>query len=161
MSLGTLSGLSLAVWRPAGVRNPAPACYRLFFNPFCTWGSLGVLLLAAHLPSDGVGIPVCFFRAMTGLPCPGCGLTRAFSSLLQGRAEAAFAYHPFVFVLLPLSVMMAAHSFLPSNARQRIEAFCDRHDRVLRRSYHGFIYSFLLFGALRMLAYATVGWLPL
>ena len=159
MALGTFSGLASVAWRKPGEQALPPDCYRLFFNPFCTWGSLGVLLLAAHLPPDGAGIPVCFFRAMTGLPCPGCGLTRAFSSLLQGRAEAAFAYHPFVFILLPLSVIMAAHSFLPSNARRGIEVFCDRHDRVLRRGYHGFIYSFLVFGVLRMLAYATAGWL--
>jgi len=157
MASGTFPGLVSALWRPAGARAPAPDCYRLLFNPFATWGSLALLLLVSHLPPDGAGIPVCFFRAVTGLPCPGCGLTRAFSSLLQGRAEAAFAYHPFVFILLPLSVIAAAHNFLPAGVRQRLAEFCGRHDRSLRLCYHGFIYSLLVFGALRMLAYATTG----
>jgi hypothetical protein len=157
MASGTFPGLVSAIWRPAGVHTPAPDCYRLLFNPFATWGSLAMLLLVSHLPPDGAGIPVCFFRAVTGLPCPGCGLTRAFSSLLQGRAEAAFAYHPFVFILLPLSVIAAAHNFLPAGVRQQLAEFCGRHDRIIRLGYHGFIYSLLVFGVLRMLVYATAG----
>lgn len=157
MASTTFSGLTSAFWRPAGLRSPAPDCYRLLFNPFATWGSLAMLALVSHLPPDGAGVPICFFRAVTGLPCPGCGLTRAFSSLLQGRAEAAFAYHPFVFILLPMSVVAVAHNFLPAGVRQQLRDFCGRHDRILRLCYHGFIYSFLVFGVLRMLAYATAG----
>ena len=160
MALGPFSGLSSAAWRPAGVRTPAPDCYRLLFNPFAAWGALAMLLLVAHLPPDGAGVPVCLFRALSGLPCPGCGLTRALSSLLQGHPGAAFAYHPFAFLVLPLFLMLAAHNFLPLAARQRLQAFCGEHDRLIRRGYHGFIYAFLTFGFLRLMAYATVGWLP-
>ena len=116
-----------------------------------------MLLLVAHLPPDGAGVPVCLFRALTGLPCPGCGLTRALSSLIQGHPAAAFSYHPFAFIVLPLFAMLAAHNFLPPSARQRLEAFCDRHDRLIRRGYHGFIYTFVAFGVLRTLAYAIAG----
>jgi uncharacterized protein DUF2752 len=116
------------------------------------------LPLAAVLPSDGAGIPVCLFHSLTGLPCPGCGLTRAFSSLLHGQVAAAFAYHPFVFLLLPLFVIMAAHNFLPAGARQSLETLCRTHDRVLRSGYYGVIYSFVAFGVLRMLACAVGGW---
>ncbi|HYX69022.1 MAG TPA: DUF2752 domain-containing protein [Terriglobales bacterium] len=137
---------------------PVP-CYRLLFNRFCTLGALLALPLAAVLPSDGAGIPVCLFHSLTGLPCPGCGLTRAFSSLLHGQGAAAFTYHPFVFLLLPLFVIMAAHNFLPAGARQGLEKFCRSHDRIIRSGYYGVIYSFVLFGVVRMLAYAAGGWL--
>ena len=149
-SLGTRSALLPAA--------PVPT-YRLLFNRFCTVGALLALPLAALLPSDGAGIPVCLFHSLTGLPCPGCGLTRAFSSLLHGQVAAAFAYHPFVFLLLPLFAIMAAHNFLPARARQGLEKFCRTHDWVIRSGYHGVIYSFVLFGILRMLAYAAGGWL--
>lgn len=157
MSLGTFSGLVSGAWRPASVRTPAPDCYRLLFNPFATWGSLGMLLLVSHLPPDGAGVPVCLFQALSGLPCPGCGLTRALSSLVQGNAAAAFDYHPFAFLFLPLFMIAAAHNFLPAGVRQEIAGFCGRHDRSIRLGYHGFIYALLVFGALRMLAYAATG----
>jgi len=139
------------------VRTAAPDCYRLLSNPFATWGSLALLFLVSHLPPGGAGVPVCLFRALSGLPCPGCGLTRALSSLLDGRAAAAFAYHPFVFILLPLFVLMAAHNFLPQTARQRLEVFCGEHDRLIRRGCYGFLYSFVTFGILRTLGHALVG----
>lgn len=38
---------------------------------------------------------VCLFRHATGLPCPGCGLSRSVAALLHLDVAAAFAYHPF------------------------------------------------------------------
>ncbi len=157
MSLGTFAGLASAGWSRFGERGTAPPAYRLLFNPFATWGSLGMLLLVSHLPPDGAGVPVCLFQAMSGLPCPGCGLTRALSSLVQGDPAAAFSYHPFAFIVLPLFLTLAVHNFLPVPARQRLQAFCGRHERLIRRGYHGFIYSFVAFGVLRMLAFAVAG----
>ncbi|MCU0961961.1 MAG: DUF2752 domain-containing protein [Pirellulaceae bacterium] len=47
------------------------------------------------LPQLGITIPAtCRFRQFTGVPCPGCGLTRAFISLAHGRLSAAWSYHP-------------------------------------------------------------------
>ena len=43
---------------------------------------------------------LCPFRALTGLPCPGCGMTRAFCSMGHGDLSGAFGYNalaPFVF----------------------------------------------------------------
>lgn len=157
MASSTFPGVVSALWRPAGVRTPAPDSYRLLFNPFATWGSLAMLFLISLLPPDGAGVPVCLFRALSGLPCPGCGLTRALSSLIQGHPAAAFSYHPFAFIVLPLFLMLAVHNFLPLPARQRLQAFCGRHEGTIRRGYYGFIYTFVAFGVLRMLAYAIAG----
>jgi len=38
--------------------------------------------------------PACPFHAASGLPCPGCGMTRAFLLLGQLRIGAALAAHP-------------------------------------------------------------------
>ena len=155
MASVTFPGLVSALWRPAGVRTPAPDCYRLLFNPFATWGSLAMVLVVSVLPPAGAGIRVCLFQALSGLPCPGCGLTRALSSLIQGYPGAAFSYHPFAFIVLPLFLLLALHNFVPQSVRQRVQAFCGAHDRLIRRGYHGFIYAFVAFGVLRMLAYAA------
>jgi hypothetical protein len=41
------------------------------------------------------------FKWMTGLPCPGCGMTRACLHVLSGNFEEAFYYHP-LFWLVPI-----------------------------------------------------------
>lgn len=66
-----------------------------------TFLGLGALLLAsACLPLPGAdgrigGLPsVCPFYLLTGLPCPGCGLTRAFVCLGHGRLTESLHWHP-------------------------------------------------------------------
>jgi len=51
-------------------------------------------------PKDLPGVVLCPFRALTGIPCPGCGMTRAFCSIGHGDVSGAFGYNalaPFVF----------------------------------------------------------------
>lgn len=58
-----------------------------------------VLLIAFLLPmpQNGTiaGLPsVCTFHLTTGLPCPGCGLTRSVVSCAHGHWAEAIHYHP-------------------------------------------------------------------
>lgn len=46
--------------------------------------------------------PLCPSAGMLGLPCPGCGLTRATLLLAQGEFTRAFALHPLVIPLAPI-----------------------------------------------------------
>jgi hypothetical protein len=48
---------------------------------------------------------ICTLRIIAGIPCPGCGLTRAFFLLLQGKVKDAFVMHPF---WLPVLVIFVA-----------------------------------------------------
>lgn len=51
-------------------------------------------------PGELPGVVLCPFRAVTGIPCPGCGMTRAFCALGHGDLSGAFGYNalaPFVF----------------------------------------------------------------
>lgn len=55
--------------------------------------ALGLRLLgwlAPWLPP----LPGCPLKALTGLPCATCGLTRCFLALGQGRWAEAFHWHP-------------------------------------------------------------------
>lgn len=45
----------------------------------------------------------CPFDYFLGIPCPGCGMTRAFLALLRLDFEEAFYYHP----LFPLVIVAA------------------------------------------------------
>lgn len=41
--------------------------------------------------------PACLFRQAFHIPCPGCGMTRAFRSLLAGDFYGAWVYNPLIF----------------------------------------------------------------
>lgn len=51
-----------------------------------------------------LGFPLCPMAASLGVPCPGCGLTRATLALLRGDIRAALHFHPLVWLLTPLFV---------------------------------------------------------
>ena len=44
-------------------------------------------------PADEGGFVLCVFRRATGLPCPGCGLTRSFCAIAKGGIERGFDFH--------------------------------------------------------------------
>lgn len=46
----------------------------------------------------------CPFKYLTGLDCPGCGLTRAFLSAFRLDFKAAFNYHP-LFLLIGIELL--------------------------------------------------------
>lgn len=46
--------------------------------------------------------PLCPTAFFWGIPCPGCGLTRATLALVHGHFAQAFRYHPLVLVFAPL-----------------------------------------------------------
>ena len=48
----------------------------------------------------GYGIP-CPIRLITGLQCPGCGVSRMLSSIIKLNFTDAFDYHPVLFTSLP------------------------------------------------------------
>ncbi len=48
----------------------------------------------------GFGIP-CFIRALTGIECPGCGVTRMLIALIRLDFKASFGFNPVVFCALP------------------------------------------------------------
>lgn len=43
-----------------------------------------------------------------GVPCPGCGMSRAAMSLMRGDFAGAFAWHPGIYVLIFLALLFAA-----------------------------------------------------
>lgn len=62
-------------------------------------GAAGLALLHFWTPSEEVRSSICLSRRLLGLPCPGCGMTRALAHLAKGEWRAALAAHPFAPVL--------------------------------------------------------------
>lgn len=77
-------------------------------------------------PSDLPGVVLCPFRALTGLPCAGCGMTRAFCSLGHGDLAGAFGYNalsPFVFAA---ALLLWAHALATVLKLERPRAALER-----------------------------------
>jgi hypothetical protein len=59
-------------------------------------------LIAAAAAVLWLGAPICPTALFLGIPCPGCGLTRATLALVSGDIASAFRLHPLVPILAPL-----------------------------------------------------------
>lgn len=60
----------------------------------------GAAYVAANDPSSGGTFLPCPFRSLTGLWCPGCGMTRATHHLLRGDVTQALRYNAFVIAII-------------------------------------------------------------
>jgi hypothetical protein len=100
--------------------------------------SLGVTALAAAqvaAVSAGVGGWPCPLKSALGIPCPGCGLTRASVALLRGEFAAAFSYHAFAPLLLLGLAAFAVAGVLPAAQRDAFAGLAWRVERHTRAAY--------------------------
>jgi hypothetical protein len=84
------------------------------------WRALGVFVVVAlGIAAVRFDVPLCPTALLFGIPCPGCGLTRATLALMSGSVGRAVDFHPLVFVLAPLfsgALAAAAVSFVRGQA---------------------------------------------
>ncbi len=78
-------------------------------------------------------VPPCYFHALTGYQCPGCGGTRAVISMLEGNFLLSLSYHPLV-----LYAVILYGWFLVSQTIERISG----HRIAIGLNYRN-IYLFL------------------
>ena len=67
-------------------------------------GLIVALILSPLVAAMFVDVPLCPTAALFGMPCPGCGLTRATLAALHGDFTRAFHFHPLFFIATPLYV---------------------------------------------------------
>lgn len=118
-------------------------------TPGARWFAFGAIVLSFVLPANGLGIDVCGVHRLSGLPCPGCGLTRAFIAVANGEWAAALAWNPFVAVLWPLFAALALLALLPRGMRARVEGWLSARASGIGRAYRVGLFAFLGFGAFR------------
>ncbi|HHX19885.1 MAG TPA: DUF2752 domain-containing protein [Clostridiaceae bacterium] len=86
------------------------------------WMPLIVLALFLLLVSEFFGTS-CFFSSVFGIPCAGCGSTRAVRLLLQGKVADALRMHPLIFLTLFLLVVIPAFAVARFIAKKRGKPF--------------------------------------
>ena len=109
--------------------------------------SLAVLLASLVLPAGGFpGIDTCTFHALTGLSCPGCGLTRAFCAISHGHFQEAWNLHPFSFLFYAAVLICVAAPLLK---RQFSGLSRKKAAKILRAGVLVLAIAMLLFGGWR------------
>jgi hypothetical protein len=92
--------------------------------------------------TEGGAIP-CIWRSLTGYPCPGCGLTRAFASLTEFDIAQSIRFNPeaLLFTALFLFALIAP---------QQLIAIKERFQRwsSLKSNKNLFISALVVFGLL-------------
>lgn len=48
---------------------------------------------------------ICFIRGSVGIPCPSCGMTRAYKLFSQGDLVGAFHMHPLFFIPIVIVIL--------------------------------------------------------
>ncbi len=71
---------------------------------FILLGAWGYRLLASF--GLRMPLPFCLFNRLTGLPCPTCGITRAFFALSRGHLWTALSFQPLIIILTLISMIL-------------------------------------------------------
>jgi Protein of unknown function (DUF2752) len=102
--------------------------------------SLSGLSLLAGLVGVAVHVdfPLCPMASTFGVPCPGCGLTRASLALLRGDVHGALHLHPLVWLLAPLFVVFFGSGLLELLRPSRVEAWRGSPIRWRGRAFNAF-----------------------
>ncbi|GAB99222.1 hypothetical protein GONAM_08_00130 [Gordonia namibiensis NBRC 108229] len=120
-------------------------------------GAAAVGAACAFTPAgiaEGPGI--CPFAFMTGLPCPGCGLTRSWVAFMHGDSGASFRFNVFGPILLILTIVTVslAVATLVRRRRSPLEGW---RDVVLGRAGAILLGAWLTYGLVRIVD-AAAGW---
>lgn len=91
-------------------RTPAPA--RPSDHLLASGGLAAFVLLVARVMPVLSLPPVCGLRNATGLPCPTCGMTRAFVRVTHGELAAAWQVSPLGTVLCFLAALLVVWTLL-------------------------------------------------
>jgi hypothetical protein len=83
---------------------------------------IGAVLLQFGLTYFGLPGWQCPIFQVTGVPCPGCGLSRAIGDLFHGDWHSSLRLHIFAPIFLFTLILFILVTLLPDNYRQRVIA---------------------------------------
>lgn len=81
-----------------------------------------IVLFYLVIEALGVTCPILF---LTGISCAGCGMSRAWLSLLRLDVSAAFRYHPLFWMPVPAGIALLCRRRIPRNVwKAMVSAAC-------------------------------------
>jgi len=81
---------------------------------FCSFISgIALYFFKTDLINFSSKIPLCLFHSITGMPCPFCGMTRAFLAIGQLKFIKAFYFHPLSIIILAIMIIYLCGKKIP------------------------------------------------
>lgn len=65
----------------------------------------------------------CPIKYLTGISCAGCGMSRAWLSLLHGNLRLAFHYHPLFLLVIPMIIFFLLKDRFSSKVKKLLITF--------------------------------------
>lgn len=115
------------------------------------------LLASVLMPTEGLGVELCFFFDWTGLPCPGCGLTRSVTNVSHGNFVTAWRYNPFGYAFWGSFALMAPCLVLPRRVLDGIHRRVGPFATWIHRLTWAILGGLLVFGLARLVHHAFTG----
>jgi len=99
------------------------------------YGTIAILALIAVrvLPVLEL-MPLCVFKAFTGIPCPTCGATRSMVHLAHGNLAASVVMNPAIPLLMFAALLMFAHDVAALFSGSRISLALTPREATLIRA---------------------------
>ena len=92
---------------PAATVEKKKRKFYFFAAAACLLGFCWLAFLSVAEKLFGItDLKVCYFRNVTGIPCPSCGSSRAVESLFQGDLVASVLFNPFGIVIAAIMVVL-------------------------------------------------------
>ncbi len=117
-------------------------------------GFVGFVVATYAWPSTPMsGIVLCPFRAVTGLDCPGCGMTRSCTHTMHGDVWSALELHPLGPIVVVSFALVAAWRLAEVVKGRRLVWPWLSKTTVRRRisaAYMGALLFVITFGGLRL-----------
>ncbi len=108
-------------------------------------------------PTSGLGVDLCPLHAVTGLPCPGCGLTRGVSLVSQGEPLLALGAHPFAPLFWLVFLLLSVLAVLPQARVDALEGKLDVLEPGFTQVGRLLMFSFFGFGLMRLVTFLVLG----
>ena len=111
--------------------------------------ALFIVGLLSFEASPAHGLVLCPFRFITGLSCPGCGMTRACMAAVRGHWVESLSYHPLGVAFVLAFTLTASLRAVELWRGQRV-ALASPWARLLRLGSIAVLIFVMAFGALRL-----------
>jgi len=103
----------------------------IFLIITCLLLASAIFLVFRVDPVSNPFAPACSFYGITGLYCPGCGMTRSLYAIMNGRFREAFSYNPlwpfFSFLVLGSLFLWFCFLLTGKNPFDAINRFLSKH----------------------------------